>query len=64
LKANKVNLFVSSVLFVFWYHSPNVFETPRITRTMLHTASMWYQDIQTEITESEGLLLGMFNNAV
>ena len=23
LKANKVNLFVSSVLFVFWYHSPN-----------------------------------------
>jgi hypothetical protein len=22
LKANKVNLFVSSVLFVFWYHSP------------------------------------------
>jgi hypothetical protein len=25
LKANKVNLFVSSVLFVFWYHSPNIF---------------------------------------
>jgi hypothetical protein len=23
LKASKVNLFVSSVLFVFWYHSPN-----------------------------------------
>jgi hypothetical protein len=23
LKANKVNLFVYSVLFVFWYHSPN-----------------------------------------
>jgi hypothetical protein len=31
LKANKVNLFVSSVLFVFWYHSPNVLDTPRIT---------------------------------
>jgi hypothetical protein len=24
LKANKVKLFVSSVLFVFWYHSPNI----------------------------------------
>jgi hypothetical protein len=30
LKANKVNLFVSSVLFVFWYHSPNVLDTPLI----------------------------------
>jgi hypothetical protein len=30
LKDNKVNLFVSSVLFVFWYHSPNLLETPRI----------------------------------
>jgi hypothetical protein len=29
LKANKVNLFVSSVLFVFWYHSPNISDTPR-----------------------------------
>jgi hypothetical protein len=27
LKANKVNLFVSSVLFVFCYHSPNVLDT-------------------------------------
>jgi hypothetical protein len=31
LKANKVSLFVSSVLFVFWYHSPNFLDTPRIT---------------------------------
>jgi hypothetical protein len=30
LKANKVNLFVSSVLFVFWYHSPNVLDRPHI----------------------------------
>jgi hypothetical protein len=30
LKTNKVNLFVSSVLFVFWYHSPNILETPGI----------------------------------
>jgi hypothetical protein len=30
LKANKVNLFVSFVLFVFWSHSPNVLDTPHI----------------------------------
>jgi hypothetical protein len=30
LKANKVNLFVSSVLFVFWHHSPNVLDPPHI----------------------------------
>jgi hypothetical protein len=31
LKSNKDNLFVSSVLFVFWYHSPNFLDTPPIT---------------------------------
>jgi hypothetical protein len=30
LKPNKVNLVVSSVLFVFWYHSPNVLDTLHI----------------------------------
>jgi hypothetical protein len=30
LKANKVNLFVSSVFF-FWYPSPNFLDTPRIS---------------------------------
>jgi hypothetical protein len=30
LRANKVKLFVSSVLFVFWYHSPTFLDTPRI----------------------------------
>jgi hypothetical protein len=30
LKTNKVNLFVSSVLFVFWYHSLNFLDTPHI----------------------------------
>jgi hypothetical protein len=30
LKASKVNFFVYSVLFVFWYRSPNVLDTPRI----------------------------------
>jgi hypothetical protein len=32
LKANKVNLFVSSVLFVFWYHSPKFLDTPRMQK--------------------------------
>jgi hypothetical protein len=30
LKANEVNFFVSSGVFVFWYHSPNVLDTPHI----------------------------------
>jgi hypothetical protein len=29
-EGHKVNLFVSSVLFVFWYHSPNFLDTSRI----------------------------------
>jgi hypothetical protein len=35
LKANKVNLFMSSVLFVFRYHSPNFLDTPRISVTLV-----------------------------
>jgi hypothetical protein len=35
LKANKVNLFVSSVLCVFWYHSPNVLDTLHICNISL-----------------------------
>jgi hypothetical protein len=31
LKTNKVNLFVSSVLFVFWYHVPKVLNTQNIS---------------------------------
>jgi hypothetical protein len=34
LKANKVTLFVSSVLFVFWYQSPNFLDTPHISIDM------------------------------
>jgi hypothetical protein len=30
MKANKVNLFVSSVMCVFWDHSPNVLDTLHI----------------------------------
>jgi hypothetical protein len=33
LKANKVNLFASSVLFVVWYHSLNFLGTPCILET-------------------------------
>jgi hypothetical protein len=34
LKANKVNLFESSVLFLFWYHTPNFLDTPRISNVV------------------------------
>jgi hypothetical protein len=30
LKAKKINLFVYSLLFVFWYYSPNFLDTPHI----------------------------------
>jgi hypothetical protein len=30
--ANKVNLLISSVLFVFWYHSPNILDTPHMSK--------------------------------
>jgi hypothetical protein len=36
LKVNKVNLFVSSVLFVFWYRSPNFLDTPLNTYSRFH----------------------------
>jgi hypothetical protein len=36
LKANKVNLFVSSVLFVFLYHLPNFLDTMYNTTGWLH----------------------------
>jgi hypothetical protein len=38
LKANKVNLFVSSVLFVFWYHSLNFLDTPHSIGNMQQMA--------------------------
>jgi hypothetical protein len=39
LKANKVNLFVSSVLVDFWYHSPNFLDTPHITENSTNVPS-------------------------
>jgi hypothetical protein len=44
LKANNVNLFVSSVLFDFWYHSPNFLDTPR--RLQLKT-TIYFSAMQT-----------------
>jgi hypothetical protein len=40
LKASKGNLFVSSVSFVFWYHSPNFLDTPRITYSVICYSSI------------------------
>jgi hypothetical protein len=50
LKANRVNLFVCSVLFVFWYHSPIFSDTPCICpassvcseAVCLHTSPVLY----------------------
>jgi hypothetical protein len=41
LKANKVNLFVSSVLFVFWYHLPNVLDTLHICNISWLRVKVW-----------------------
>jgi hypothetical protein len=37
LKASQFNLLVSPVVFVFWYHSPNVLDTPRMSVIMMST---------------------------
>jgi hypothetical protein len=44
LKTNKVNLFVSSVLCVFWYHSPNVLDT-------LHICNISWLRVKNKIQE-------------
>jgi hypothetical protein len=52
LKANTINLFVFSVLFVFWYHSRNFLDPPGISvlryfrdnygcDKMVETVSLW-----------------------
>jgi hypothetical protein len=51
LKASKVNLFVSSVLFVFWYHSLNFLDTPLYGFSWL---TGWFQRV------SYGLLMETF----
>jgi hypothetical protein len=62
LKANKVNLCVSSALFVFWYHSQNFLDTPHICDVSrlrvkfgveslheMHCSSYEYSEIDTII---------------
>jgi hypothetical protein len=41
LKTNKVNSFVSSVLVVFWYQSPNLLDTPRIPWYLCTVPQFW-----------------------
>jgi hypothetical protein len=50
LKANKVNLFVSSFLFVFWYHSPKFLDTPRKN----HVGNEDYYDYSRGFSSSNG----------
>jgi hypothetical protein len=67
LKANKVNLFVSSVSFVFWYHSPNFLDTTRKcnrkkmkecdkpkshTNSKLHTICISSNDVRQPVTKT------------
>jgi hypothetical protein len=52
LKANKVNLFVSSVLFVFWYHSTKFLDTPR---TSYEQHEYTYRIFQTESAKPPGV---------
>jgi hypothetical protein len=54
LKANEVNLFVSSVLFVFWYHSPNFLNTPHTSQIQGHPINWiwWTVWVFTWITRS------------
>jgi hypothetical protein len=47
LKANEVNLFVSSVLFVFWYHSLNILDTPHMYP---HVSQIVHIKINTQFT--------------
>jgi hypothetical protein len=59
LKANKVNFFVSSVLFVFWHHSPNFLDTPR-TNNRSNVSSSLHQHLKACKNKPELLLNCMF----
>jgi hypothetical protein len=64
LKANKVNLFVCSVLFVFWYHSPNFLDTPRIFHEVVVLFNILKKINLTNFTLSYFLFtLRLFNDA-
>jgi hypothetical protein len=56
LKVNKVYLFVSSVLFVFWYHSPNFLDTPHymelLVKPEILTSYIVYMDLRLATQKS------------
>jgi hypothetical protein len=54
LKANKVNLFVCSVSFVFWYHSPKSLDTPHILRVY----GSWLSRLQYSQLNEKCIILG------
>jgi hypothetical protein len=56
LKANKVNLFVSSVLFVFWYNSPNFLDTPRKTKQQIMSVGFGQRDVSSRSHHQSTLL--------
>jgi hypothetical protein len=61
LKANKVKLFVASVLFVFWYHSPKLLDTPRISEYTLLLSSLAFRingNMMTEVVYVTKLMSG------
>jgi hypothetical protein len=60
LKVNKVNLFVSSVLFVFWYHSPNFLGTPRMI-LMLTNSYLQIEMIYLSFRAQHGSYRGDWN---
>jgi hypothetical protein len=63
LKANKVNFFVSSVSFVFWYHSPNFLDTPRIYSLKMLPEIERLVDVSYPLLQAEPLrALGYFRS--
>jgi hypothetical protein len=54
LKVNKVNMFVSSVLLVFWYHLPNFLDTPRMPSSAI--AGLDTGNRQSVFDSRQGLL--------
>jgi hypothetical protein len=61
LKAIKVNLFVSSVLFVFSYHSPNFLDT---SRTVPFVDATVVHDGQTDMVQLEVALRSFLNKPI
>jgi hypothetical protein len=57
LKANKVNLFVSSVLFVFWYHSPNFLDTPHRSSQLSGILHSTFKRVLLDVSEFHSIYI-------